>query len=145
VLWSHYFTKLLFYKPLQVVFKHLLENLMEEIFMTPLVSQNYLQKPYSLIWNSFQLHHDMIIIEHLFTIVSLNARMLFASSLLEYVWWNDWCDFLGVLDLQMGMWPNLYKIHQIIWWWLVGICLQSIFKITFQIKPLLNIFLLYQL
>jgi hypothetical protein len=36
VLWSHYFIKLLFYKPWWVVFKHLWENLVKGMFMSPI-------------------------------------------------------------------------------------------------------------
>jgi hypothetical protein len=73
VLWSHYFIKLLFYKPLASGFQTLLENSMEEIIIPPLVSKNYLQKLYFLVWNSFQLHHGMIIMEHMFNHVSKDA------------------------------------------------------------------------
>jgi hypothetical protein len=73
MLWSHYFIKLLFYKPLASGFQTPLRKLDKWDVYVSNSFWKYLLKLCFLIWNSFQLHHDMIIIEHLFNPCSSEA------------------------------------------------------------------------
>jgi hypothetical protein len=59
------FWKLLFYKYLISGFQSPLRKLDKGDLYVSICFWKYLQKLDSLIWNSFQLHHGMIIIEHL--------------------------------------------------------------------------------
>jgi hypothetical protein len=76
VLWSHYFIKLLFYNPLASGFQTPLRKLDGGDNYVSTSFQNYIQKIYSLVWNSFQLHQGMIISEHLFYPCPSDVRLV---------------------------------------------------------------------
>jgi hypothetical protein len=120
VLWSHYFIKLLFYKPLVSGFsKHPWENLIKEEIMPPFVSENIYQRltPFFEILFNFPMAWSLL--NTCSTIASSGARL--ASN--DWVCVVSWfCvtlfDFDELLvcryDLQVGLWPNLFKTHQYI-------------------------------
>jgi hypothetical protein len=120
VLWSHYFIKLLFYTPLiSGLSKHLWENLIKEMIMSPFVYENIYQSLTPFFENSFQLPMAWSLWNTCSTIVSGGARLAA----------NDWpcvvswlcvtlIDFDELLvcryDPQVGLWPNLFKTHQLL-------------------------------
>jgi hypothetical protein len=119
LVWSHYFIKLLFYKPFIIWFQTPLKKFDKGDACVSNSFWKYLQKLYSLIWNSFQLHHGTIIIERLFFPCSTGAWLVANVWLCEMSWpCMTMLDFVWVLecsyDLQVGMWPNLSKTHQFI-------------------------------
>jgi hypothetical protein len=100
LIWSHYFTKPLFYKPLISGIQKLLRELDKgDVYFSDSFWKHLLNL-YSLIWNSFQLHHGMIPMEHL-------SRPFLSSCLLhefDYDWlcltWFDshLCSWLFFLE-----------------------------------------------
>jgi hypothetical protein len=139
VLWSRYFIKLLFYKPRISGFsKHLWENLVKEMFMSPFVSENIYKSLTPFFETLFNFPMAWSLLNTCSNIVSSNARLdandwpcmvswlcVTCMNLIEFLM----CSY----DLQVGLWPNLSKTYQLYngqWGYAY-----KYFQLIFQIKP----------
>jgi hypothetical protein len=85
VLWSHYFIKPLFYKPLENGFETPLRKLYKGDVYVSICFWKYLPKPYSFPWSSLQLHHGILIFEHLLRPCSYDVAAWFLT-MIDYIW-----------------------------------------------------------
>jgi hypothetical protein len=121
VLWSHNFIKLLFYTPfISGLSKHLWENLLKEMIMSPFVSEKSYQSLTPFFETPINFPMAWSLLNTCSTIASSDARLASNDWPCVVSWFCvilfDFDElFVCSYDPQIGMWPNLSKTNQVLY------------------------------